>query len=214
VIETVANDAQTVETEPGIQIAVRRVPLESAGAPKRVLCVVSMTNSDSPDNQWLDAIRQPGDEVYLCEVRGVGQSRWTRKNPPNYVERCLPLLGSTVDSGRVRDAAATALLLQARHEARVPVHVVGRGPGGIIAAYAALFEPRISGAIVIEPPSTHMDAQAPQFLNVLRVCDISDVLGMLAPRPLNLRQGQSELIDKVRQIYRSAGTEAKLHVSR
>ena len=50
-----------------------------------------------------------------------------------------------------------------------------------------------------------MDPRAPVFLNVLRVCDIPDALGMLAPRPLTLLQAKSDTLDKVREIYKAAG---------
>src|SRR5262249_24679697 len=49
--------------------------------------------------------------------RGTGPLAWTRKSPPNYVERAHALLGETVDTGRVRDVLDTVRK--------------GRGPGGI-----------------------------------------------------------------------------------
>jgi len=74
----------------------------------------------------------------------------------------------------------------------------------------ALLEPDIAGVIAINPPSSHMDTGAPQFLNVLRVCDIPDVFGMLAPRPLTLQGYSGEALMKVTRIYASAGASEKL----
>jgi hypothetical protein len=68
-----------------------------------------------------------------------------------------------------------------------------------------LWEPDITGVILNKPPLSHMSGEAPQFLNVLRVCDIPDVLGMLAPRALTIYGNQSELPRKVAQIYAAAG---------
>jgi alpha/beta superfamily hydrolase len=139
----------------------------------------------------------------------VGQTRWTQKNPPNYVERSLALLGRTVDTGRVWDIIATARYLHAEH-ADIPLYVAGEGPGAVLAAYAALLEPDIAGVIAINPPSSHMDAKAPQFLNILRVCDIPDVFGMLAPRPLIVLGGKGDALTRVAQIYAAAGASTKL----
>ena len=93
--------------------------------------------------------------------------------------------------------------LHAEH-ADIPLYVAGEGPGAVLAAYAALLEPDIAGVIALNPPSSHMDAKAPQFLNVLRVCDIPDVFGMLAPRPLTIVGGKGDLLTKVAQIYAAA----------
>ena len=47
------------------------------------------------------------DAVVVLAPRGVGPTAWTRKNPPNYIERAHAPLGRTVDEGRVRDIMAT-----------------------------------------------------------------------------------------------------------
>ena len=62
--------------------------------------------------------------------------------------------------------------------------VIGRGQAGILAAYAALFEPSIKEVMLVDPPASH--ATGPIFLNVLRVLDVPEALGLLAPRPLTL----------------------------
>ena len=150
--------------------------------------------------------------MYVCEPRGVGRTRWTRKDPPNYVQRCHVLLGRTVDTGRVWDVIAAARYLHAKHEGKVAVHVVGEGAAGVLAAYAALWEPEIAGLIVGQPPLTHMDNEAPQLLNVLRVCDVPDTLGMLAPRPLTIHGVPPKRLEKVAGIYAVAGGAGKLMV--
>jgi len=143
--------------------------------------------------------------VYLCAPRVVGQTRWTRKNPPNYVERSHVLLGRTVDTGRVWDIIATARYLHGKYNSNIPVYVLGEGAAGVLAAYAALWEPEIAGVILNKPPLSHMDIESPQFLNVLRVCDVPDVLGMLAPRALTIYSNRSDMLEKVVKIYSAAG---------
>jgi hypothetical protein len=46
-------------------------------------------------------------------------------------------------------------------------------------------------------------------LNVLRVCDIPEVLGMLAPRPVVVYAAPSPSLDKTAAIYQAAGAAGK-----
>jgi hypothetical protein len=193
-------------TGPGIQVRLQRAgEFEAVKNPKRILISVRNSDSDKFDSDWLKQVYEPGDSVYLCSPRGVGLTRWTRKNPPNYVERSFALLGFTVDTGRVWDIIAAARYLHDKYDGKVPVYVLGEGAAGVLAAYAALWEPDIAGVILNRPPLTHMDNNAPQFLNVLRVCDIPDVLGMLAPRSLTVYSKPNEELKKVAEVYTAAG---------
>jgi cephalosporin-C deacetylase-like acetyl esterase len=138
--------------------------------------------------------------------RGAGETlAWTRKSPPNYVERAHALLGRTVDEGRVWDICAVARYFKEQTGRGVPV--VGRGQAGILAAYAALFEPAISEVVIVDPPKSHLEG--PYFLGVLRVLDIPDALGLLAPRKLTLI-AKDKAFDRVGQIYKIAGAEKQL----
>ena len=198
-------DGEWLTSEQGIKVHLQQVVmLGSDEKPARVLVVVRNPDPNERAMKWLARVSESGDRVYVCAPRGLDQTRWTRKNPPNYVERSHVLLGRTVDAGRVWDVIATARYLHAKY-ADVPLYVAGEGPGGVLAAYAALWEPEIAGVIAVNPPSSHRDANAPQFLNVLRVCDIPDVFGMLAPRPLTLRGWAGDAQAKVARIYGSAG---------
>lgn len=197
-----------VETESGIALPLERwaVPGDDA-MPRRVLLVVQMDAADR-EQTWLAAIRQEGDVVYRVRPRGIGETRWTRKDPPNFIERSHVLLGRTVDTGRVLDVAAVARRL-ARMHPDVPVHVAGQGPGALLAAYAALWTPEIAGVAAHRPPLTHQDAAAPQFLNVLRVGDVPELLGLLAPRALVIDTDEPRL-GKVAEYYRAGGASDRL----
>ncbi|MBN1507055.1 MAG: prolyl oligopeptidase family serine peptidase [Sedimentisphaerales bacterium] len=193
-------------TEEGIKVHLERLG-ESGSA--RILMVVRNADPDEDVSGLVKQVSEPGDSVYVCAPRGVEGTRWTCKNPPNYVERSHVLLGRTVDAGRVWDIVAAARYL---HKEDVPVYVAGKGPAAVLAAYAALWEPQIAGVVALDPPSSHMEADAPQFLNVLRVCDVPDVFGMLAPRPLSLQGHSGEALKKVTQIYAAAEASDKLVV--
>ncbi len=209
-VEQVQPDDAWLESEQGIKVGLKQVAgRKPAEPPKRVLLVVQAPDSAEPASEFVRGLREPGDDVYVCSPRGIGQTRWTRKNPPNYVERSHVLLGRTVDTGRVWDVIATARYLCAEHDGKVPVYLLGEGAAGVLAAYAALWEPEIAGVVLQGPPLGHMADGAPQFLNVLRVCDVPDVLGMLAPRRLTLYGPESERLDQVAKAYAAAGASAK-----
>ena len=203
-----------LESEPGVKVRLRYYSglgiFKQAGECKRVLMVVQDADSTNDISDWARRMCEAGDYVYVCTPRGIGETGWTRKDPPNYVERSHVLLGRTVDTGRVWDIIAAARFLRNRHGEDIAVHVLGEGPAGVLAAYAALWEPDISGVMVNEPPLSHMDDEAPKFLNILRVCDVPDVLGMVAPRELTVHGGSTEAMDKVRKIYSAARASAKL----
>ena len=194
-------DGVWLSTEDSIRVRLESVDVTGTG---RILLVVANPGQGDIGTDWLDRVRSPQDRVYVCSPRGVGATRWTQKDPPNYVERAHALLGRTVDTGRVRDIIAAGRYLRRKHGDDAPVHVCGQGAGAVLAAYAALWEPEIAGVVAVDPPTSHMDADAPQFLNVLRVCDIPNALGMVAPRPLVLHSENDALRDTVEHIYEAA----------
>jgi hypothetical protein len=111
------------------------------------------------------------------------------------VERSLALLGMTADSIRVSELVAAS------------GHMVGRGEAGILAAYAALLRPKIKSVTIVDPPSSHR--QGPQFLGILKICDIPEALGALAPRPLTLINAKDPAFDRTAELYRLAGAADK-----
>jgi glycine/D-amino acid oxidase-like deaminating enzyme len=94
-----------------------------------------------------------------------------------------------------------------RTELRSPtaVTIIGRGSAGILAAYAAVPAGIIYRVVVVDPPASHR--QGPVFLNVLRVLDIPDGLGLVAPRPLILVNAKDNAFDRTAAIYKAAGAE-------
>ncbi len=202
----VESDHVCLESEPGIEIRLRRTtPSESVKDAKRILLVVENVDSNETSADWLGRVTQADDCIYACTPRGVGPTRWTRKNPPNYVERSHVLLGRTVDTGRVWDIIAAARYLQRAADGHAETYVLGEGGAGVLAAYAALWEPQIAGVILNAPTLSHAGADAPALLNVLRVCDVPDILGMLAPRPLTVHGEGGDALDKVAAMYAAAG---------
>src|SRR5205814_2510404 len=95
-----------VETEPGVFCRMVAIDRERHGQ-SRIILIVLNPDEDPKDAARFWSKRYP-DAVFPFALypRGGGPHMWTRKNPPNTVERSLPLLGQTVDYGRVRDVAA------------------------------------------------------------------------------------------------------------
>jgi dienelactone hydrolase len=148
----------------------------------------------------------PNGSLMAIHTRGGGETAWTRKNPPNTVERSFALLGQTVDTGRVIDVA---WLIAPRKKANKNLRLVARGQAGILAAYAALLYPgTISEVVIIDPPASHRDG--PHFLNVERVLDLPTALGLLAPDvKLTLIGAKDKAFDKTAAIYKLAGATGK-----
>lgn len=204
-----AADWWRAATEPGITIRLHHVrqPVETV---QRIVLYITESEANGSLPRWLESRLHTSDTLYVCEPRGVGKTRWTGRNPPNYVERSHFLLGRTVDSGRVWDIAAVAGALRQRHEGRVPLVVAGQGRAGILAAYAGLLEPEITTFVLRDPPGTHMDDSAPVLLNVMRVCDVPEAIGMLAPRSVTLEGAPSDLAERIAAMYRAAGAGDQL----
>ncbi len=158
-----------------------------------------------------EAKRFAGDEdteARSLAPRGTGDSAWTRKNPPNTFERSFPLVGTTVDAGRVRDVAGYLVSIPKGTK----VKLCGSGNAGVIAAYAALLVPdKVAEVILHDPPVSHDDG--PHFLGVRRVLDIPEALGLLVPDTKVTITGKvslSKAFDKTARIFELAGAKGKL----
>ncbi|MCY2964151.1 MAG: prolyl oligopeptidase family serine peptidase [Planctomycetota bacterium] len=205
ILQTDDATAVLARVTPGAAPAKNEIKPKDNPAPKRLWVVI--LDADDPEGEfpaWAKG-KIPADAIVTCvSPRGFGAfSAYTRKNPPNYVERSHALLGRTVDTLRVWDIQAVARWLHESEGGELLVGVVGRGQTGILGAYAALFDNCIAEVLLINPPASHREG--PIFLNVLRTLDIPDALGMLAPRRLTLIGPSRPLRDKTTQIYKNAG---------
>jgi dienelactone hydrolase len=203
---------QRLESEPGIELRLRyQTPPIHPKTIKSILLVVLNSEEAGTTPEWAKKLASREQAIVCCEPRGIGETRWTRKNPPNYVERSHALLGRTVDTGRVWDVAAAAKYL-AGHSRVDHVDVAGKGPAGLIAAYAAIWTSEIASATLVAPPTSHMDSAAPPFLNILRVCDVPESLGLLAPRPLTIIGTCPDRFATTKAAYEAAGASDRLSI--
>jgi hypothetical protein len=114
--------------------------------------------------------------------RGVEPAAWQASpKTANQVRRRYMLLGQTLDSMRVWDIRCAAQAVKALPEfKRTPLFVRSKQQMGVNAAYAALFEPQIERLKLEGLPASQ--AEGPDYLNVLKVGDIPQVLEMLGER--------------------------------
>ena len=97
------------------------------------------------------------------------------------LKRSAALVGATVESMQVWDILRSVeYLFSEEHLKLSSVSVYGRRNMGILGAYAAVFDPRITRVILDDPPASHW--QGPALLNVLRFTDLPEAAALVAPR--------------------------------
>ena len=210
------------ETEEGLEVSWRWLPGKDPAAPRWLIVLnadeaAGGTGGQQPTEvargtpDWARPVIGDGSAL-LLSPRGTGANAWTRKNPPNTVERSMALLGGTVDGGRVWDVLT---VVRRRLDGGKPWRVAGQGQAGILAAYAALYEPAIEGVVAVNPPASHRPGAqggpyGPSLLNVLRVLDIPEALGCLAPRRLVLVGAKDPAFERTAALYKLAGAAERL----
>jgi cephalosporin-C deacetylase-like acetyl esterase len=197
----------TLQSEPGITVPWIYYPPHN---PKRGqplwLVVLGEEETLEARPEWLN--KAIGDApVLLLSPRNSGDTRW-HDPAPYYVQRSLALLGRTVDGGRLTDVVALVAHVLSTKRNPGQLNIIGRSQAGVIAAYAAILEPRVSEVMVVDPPASHRDG--PIFLNVLRVMDVPDALALLAPRSLTISTPRAPAFERTASIYRSSGTTLNL----
>ena len=150
-----------------------------------------------------------GDDVIVLAPRGTGPTAWTRKAPPSYVERAHALVGRTVDDGRVWDVLATRAWIASAVPAYPKFRLAGKGPAGILAAYSVLLGATADEVVVVGPPASHRDG--PIFLDILRVIDLPEALGLLRLARLRLLEPHGEAFAVTRELYGRAVLDRRFY---
>lgn len=117
------------------------------------------------------------------------------------IERTAVWTGRTIEAMQVWDILRA--VRWAMDEEKVPVSTVvvyGKDEMGVLGLYASLFDERIKQVIVNNPPASHW--QGPALLNVLRVTDIPEIAGALAPRRLTSLTKLPEAFEQTRRLFK------------
>ncbi len=111
------------------------------------------------------------------------------------------LLGGTLESFQLWDILRSVdYLTEAEALKLSSISVYGRGHTGALALHAAALDPRISRVILDNPPASH--GQGPALLHVLRLTDLPEVAGLVAPREIVSIGALPASFNYTRSIYR------------
>jgi len=189
--------AYTFAGQPGVNLWLRVVQDPKVKKPEKVLLtVLDAEGWTSAPAKWLwlggatpaavadlRAQMQSGKlALAFFAPRGVEPSKWQAETKKaNQVRRRYMLLGQTLDGMRVWDIRCAARALKALPEFRkTPLCIRADQQMGVNAAYAALFEPEIQKLELARLPTSH--SEGPDYLNVLKMGDIPQLLQILGDR--------------------------------
>jgi cephalosporin-C deacetylase-like acetyl esterase len=189
-----------------------------------VRALVFKPNRPVVDRKLLIVVKGAGEHVYFPDIDEllplfrsmsivVLSPRFTERSQTAAShavdERVAALLGRSLAALQVWDVLRTVAWALSQEELSVDrVSVYGRGDAGIVALYAALFDDRIKQVILSDPPSSHW--QGPALPMILRLTDIPEISGVLAPRRLSILRNIPEAFALTRQIYRLCGADASM----
>jgi dienelactone hydrolase len=187
----------TLQPQPGLQLPLYVLQADTNSRPQRILLILQEAESGAhrtADNLWLGdkvtelspslraELEQGKTALAFFAPRGVEPAPGASDaKTAARVRRRYMLLGQTLDSMRVWDIRCAVRALAALPDCSgAPLGVRASGTMGVNAAYAALFEPRLQSLELSGLPSSHQ--QGPDYLNVLRVWDIPQLLQLLGDR--------------------------------
>jgi hypothetical protein len=139
---------------------------------------------------WLSHYRliageeDPTAPLFLACPRGTGTTAWSEAKE-THIRRRFALIGQTLDGMRVWDLRrAIAAVGELPGLAGVPVHLTAAEAEAPIALWAAVFEPKVAAVRLQSLPASYREG--PIFLNLDRILEPSQVLGLLYPRPVTV----------------------------
>lgn len=125
------------------------------------------------------------------------------------IERTASWIGRTVASMQLWDVLRAVQWVHAEEGLRPSsISLYGKAEMGILALYAGILDERIDRVILNSPPTSHW--QGPALLNVLRISDIPEVAGVLAPRQLVVLRDMPAEFARTREIYTLHEARAQL----
>jgi len=182
----------------------------------RIRAQLLTPKQSSSDRPLLIYVKRPGDSIYFmdtdellpllgrCPVLILSPrftEQWLSASEYADVERTAVWVGRTIAAMQVWDILrAVRWAIDEEKMSAASISLYGKGEMGILALYAALFDDRVRQVILNDPPASHW--QRPALLNVLRVTDIPEVAGALAPRRLVSLTKPPATFDFTQRIYR------------
>lgn len=206
-------DGYLLETEPGIKVGMHSNVDTNSGPVKAAVLYVASSGESYGGSIWgfmkPFPLADTQKSKHMLYPRGVGRYSWERGRLIKY-KRDAWMLGRTLDDMRLADilCAVEAVATDPANAGIEELSLVGKGEAGILAAYAALLDERVTRVVLHMPTQTHLDG--PHLLNVLRFTDIKETLAMLAPRcELAIITHDIDNFALTRDIYELVGTPEK-----
>lgn len=202
VTKRIGNESSVIETEPGIFIGMYTYSPQPDKRKRPAMLYVASPGEDIDGiMNFLRSYPFNDDETdrYVIYPRGIGTTVWNETETRRF-QRCSMLLGRSVDEMRLYDVLCTLEYIESQPQYDgIHLTVAGKGSSGIIGAYSALMDERVSRVILHSPTDSHRTG--PIFLNILRYTDIQETLAMLAPRELVFLTWDIEKFAFTRSVY-------------
>ena len=149
-----------------------------------------------------------GHAACTVEARGTGKTS-VHPNQEWQLLRGALLVGRTVAGLQVYDLLRAIELVRGLDEVDSDrIFTYGTGEQGVLAIYAAVLDEQVDGVLADSPTATHV--KGPHLLNVLRVVDIPEAAGLVAPRPIGLIGGSLRPFHWTRRLYDRLGIGERL----
>jgi len=174
------------ESEPGITLQLQLTTTGTAAKRVRLIVAEKMPAEVTPTDDTAAAVIFP---------RGTGPTRWAEPGSKNEVQlrRRFPLVGETLESGRVWDVRRAVRVLSVVAPG-MPVELAGEGTLAGIALYASLFEPNVEALRLTNLPTSFRDAASPAFLGAAKILDHPHAVAMAsATKSVNLFVQQADI---------------------
>lgn len=150
--------------------------------------IVAGEHNHQTDEISLQAVLAESGWVVLLAPRGIGPDKWTDDaRVLDRIRRRFMALGQTLDGMRVWDVRAGVHALRSVFPAglaKLRVHAMGTM--AVNALYAAVFEDTIGWLTLSDVPESHKTG--PDYINVLKVVDIPDVIALLRRAGVEIHQ--------------------------
>ncbi len=170
------------ESQPALELRLHRKTLQ---APKDIILIVE---TEYRDPGTFDDLLAQGTVVLELIPRGMGCNSFAAQGTAEsiHLRRRFPLVGQTLEGMQVWDVRRALMIIEKLPKnPGTKIKIETHGDLGMLAVYAALFEPAVSELMLINPPTTH--ASGPAFLNVLKYLDFQQAVALLAPRRVSIQ---------------------------
>lgn len=170
------------------------VPDELAGSVLESLKPVALGEDPPPDSispsealfhyRIIAGEENPGVPIGFVFTRGIGETAWPEEEE-THLRRRFPLIGQTLAGMRTWDLRrAIAAIGEIPEYAEAAVTLTAARTEVPLAVFAAVFEPGVRQVRLRQVPKTLRDG--PIFLNLDRVMDLDQGIGLLYPRPVTV----------------------------